>query len=236
VGQYNEYLLELTLHSEFEEGCNQNSPDACFSLGEWHQLIAKDEEKAGEIYAKNCNDRSHPSSCFNLAMLLISKRIKVPQNMGPSRTSDQVARTLLRRGCELKDGSHGQACAAYATVCLSGTGGPRDLTTGLQTLSKLCDPPHNDGRACVRLGSAFLRGGSAYPGVQRDPQAAFTKMKRACDDLGHPNGCQVLAVMYAKGDGVSKNDELAEKYRLLTKELILKTGEKLGSIAVEPVT
>ena len=232
----NRFRTNVVSSSEFEDGCsNQKSADACFSLGEWQQLIAKDEPKAAELYADNCMDRSHASSCFNLAMLLLSKRIEVPAKLsGKEEPHDVVARKLLRRSCELKDGAHSQACSAFATVCLSGTGGPRDVKTGIEVLSKLCDPPHNDARACVKLGSAFLRGEATYPGVIKDIKAAHEKMKRACDELGHPNGCQVLAVMYSKGDGVEKDEKLAQKYRDMTKDLIVKTGEKLGSVSVDP--
>ena len=168
-------------------------------------------------------------------MLLVSKRVEVPKRLENESTSaDTVARSLLKRGCELRDGAHSQACGAFATLCLSGTGGPRDVKTAIDTLTKLCEAPHNDARACVRLGSAFLRGESVYPGVPKDLKVAHEKMKRACEDLGHPNGCQVLAVMYAKGDGVEKNEELANKYKQLTKDLIIRTGEKLGNVSVDP--
>jgi TPR repeat protein len=213
-------------------------------------LIGKDDTKAAELYLQNCQERSHPSSCFNLAMLLLSKKItdlpennknKVTntttssENNGKEISSDVLARDLLKKACELKDGLHGQACSAYASLCLSGTGGSRDIATAFKTLNKLCDPPYNDARACVRLGSVYLRGESTYPGVQKDTTKAFRFMKRACDELGHPNGCQVLAVMYSKGsDGVERNEALAEKYRELTKELVKKTGEKLGNVTVDP--
>jgi len=170
-------------------------------------------------------------------MLLLSKRIEPPKvlaDRGLTEAPDTVARSLLKRGCNLKDGLHGQACSGYATMCLSGTGGPRDIPTALSMLKKLCDAPHNDARACVRLGSVYLRGDSTYPGVKKDIGAAYQIMKRACEELGHPNGCQVLAVMYSKGDGVEKNEELAEKYREMTKDLLKRTGEKLGNVTIEP--
>jgi TPR repeat protein len=230
--------LSDNLCSEFEDGCNNHgSPDGCFSLGEWHQLIAKNENKASEIYAENCLKRQHPSSCFNLAMLLLSKRIPMPAALADNgkESSDQAARRFLKRGCDLKDGLHSQACSAYATLCLSGTGGERDVPSGVSALQKLCDAPFNDARACVRLGSVFLRGESAYPGVKQDKAEAFKFMKRGCEELGHPNGCQVLAVMYSKGDGVEKNQTLAEKYQEMTKDLLKRTGEKMGSVSVDPL-
>jgi len=58
---------------EFEQNCFGRSgkadPGACFALGEWHLLFARDFEKAAQIFRENCYERGHGNSCFSLAQL-----------------------------------------------------------------------------------------------------------------------------------------------------------------------
>lgn len=145
---------------------------------------------------------------------------------------EEAGRSFVKTACEKSDKDHAQACSVFATLCLGGIGGPQQVDTAISLLTDLCQAPYNDARACVKLGSAYIRGESAYPGVAQDFQKAFHTMKRACDELGHPNGCQALAVMYHKGDGVKQDSDKAEQYKNLTSELLEKTGEKLGTLSI----
>ena len=223
---------------EFKDGCDAGLAGACFSLGEWYQLVGKDARSAARVYEENCAKRADPNSCYNLAMLLMSEtwlhvpRGEAARDMGvtgekPSR--EDAARALCARACA--SGVHNQACSKLAQMELAGRGGPQDVRGGVARLEGLCGAPNNDARSCVRLASAYLKPSFGLP---RDAAKALPLARRACDDLGHPNACQVLAVMYASGDGVARNDALAEAYRAKTAELLLATGEKLGSTAVAP--
>lgn len=220
---------------EFEDGCfNQNQSDACFCLAEWYQVVGKDNATSSAMYADNCLKRGHYGSCYNLAIQLLSdkdKKLEVPAKF-TGQDSQEVARGLLEDACEV--GKHPVACLSYASMLLAGAGGKRDIPNAIQLLSNSCNAG-NDARACVKLGTVYLRGNPTYPGVEKDAKRAFEIMRRACDDLGHPNGCQVLAVMYKFGDGgVAVDLEKSKHYQQLTKELSQKTGEKLGSVHVDP--
>ena len=54
--------------------------------------------------------------------------------------------------------------------------------------------------------------------ITKDMKKAFEYSQKACD-LGNRYSCANLSQMYKKGDGVTKDAKLAEKYRLRAKEL-----------------
>ena len=168
-------------------------------------------------------------------MLLLTNKIEVPKSLNSSgEPRDFLARNLIQKACETSDFEHAQSCSTYASLCLSGTGGPRDIPTAVRYFEKLCQAPYNDARACVRLGSAYLREEGTFGEIPRNPTRAFELMQRACDDLGHPIGCHSLAVMYASGDGIKKDSSKAVEYQEKTKEYLKRTGEKLGTIKMKP--
>lgn len=228
-----------TKKKEFEAGCLESkhaSAAACFSLGEWYQLIAEDYGKAMALYYDNCSKREHSNSCFNLSQMLLSKRTR-PEDVEKTfpninATRDELARAYAKQSCELN--RHGQACATYATMLSTGLGGEKDPNKALELLDALCNGD-NDARACVQAGAAYLKPAAGGGGVPpRDPRRAFTYMKRACDDLGHPNGCQVLAVMYGRGEegAVTPDPAKSEEYKEKTRTLLRTSGEKLGKMKV----
>ena len=219
-------------YKEFKEGCDAGSPHACFALGEWYQLLGKDLAKAKQVYETNCAIREDPNSCFNLANLVLHhQELELGQEakakFGHGR--DAAARTMLSLACS--SGQHSQACSVLATLVLSGRGGEQDTARGMALLESLCEAPVNDARSCVRIGGALLRPSF---GLKRDPARAFRFVQRGCDELGHPNACQILSVMYAKGDGVTQDSAKALHYRTKTAELVNATGEKLGTDVVAP--
>lgn len=227
-----------TKRKEFEEGCfAQKQSDACFCLAEWHQVVAKDLKRSGELYASNCLDNKHHGSCYNLAIQLLAAgsgqeaeiKAVLPEPLA-SQDRQVTARQLLKESCEV--GKHPVACLSYASMLLAGLGGERDLPTAMSLLESNCYRG-NDSRACVKLGTVFLRGDPTYPGVPKDAKRAFQHMKHACDELGHPNGCQVLAVMYKFGDaGLPVDLDKSRHYQKLTKDLAQQTGDKLGNVSV----
>jgi TPR repeat protein len=57
--------------------------------------------------------------------------------------------------------------------------------------------------------------------ITRDPARAAKLLQQACDRGGHVTSCHNLAVMYTHGDdGVPADEEIAERYKKLTKEKI----------------
>jgi TPR repeat protein len=221
-----------TKYKEFKEGCEElNSPTACFSLGEWYQLVAKNIPIAANIYYKNCQERNDANSCYNLASLLISKRILPAEiaNNNNNLDCNSLIRNLCEKACHMN--YHSLACAQLAHFTLLGKGGPQNIEEGLSLLDKLCQSPINDARACVRLASAYLK--PSY-NLTRNPEKAFSLMQHACDHLGHPNACQILAVMYSSGDGIVKNMEKSELYKNKTLQLFQVSGEQMGNDVVKP--
>ena len=128
-----------------------------------------------------------------------------------------------------------ESCSLYASMCLTGKGGPKDCTESLAILQTLCDEK-SDARACVRLGAEYLKpDGCLSEPSHRNLDQARKIFTRACDDLGHPNACQILAVMYKTGDGgVPVDLALSDKYKQKTKDLYKVTGEELGRTKVKP--
>ena len=55
---------------EFKLSCDEGDANGCNSLGEWYSVMNNDHKKAAEIYEKNCLEKKHAQSCFNLGMLL----------------------------------------------------------------------------------------------------------------------------------------------------------------------
>lgn len=244
---------------EFEIGCDQGSAAACFSLGEWHQLVNKDALKAGQIYDENCFERKSANSCFNLAMLYLGNRLvptppadatdaiaplpkkdasvaaenatppaKQPESVDPTMNiiTDRLTRAALlqKRACVL---GNGQACSAAAQLMLHGVGCPKDVDGAVKRYDIACE--RDDAQACFKLGSLLIMG-EKY-GVKRDPKRAAKLVEKGCD-LGHPNACQVMSVMYLKGDGVEKNMKKHEHYKALTIRIVEQTGQRMGAEVV----
>lgn len=59
----------------------------------------------------------------------------------------------------------------------------------------------------------------------------FEYSKKACE-LGNCYACANLSQMYKKGEGVEKDEELAQKYRLQAKELHSEMKEGRRTITV----
>lgn len=166
----------------------------------------------------------HGNSCFNLATLYYADKLKANQlTREPKlngKDNKERAYFFLDKACK-----HGnsQSCGMFASMKLKGIGCQKDVPGAINFLEKACDA--NDPGACLKLGTVFLKP-ETY-GVKRDPARSFKAMDKGCS-LGHPNCCQVLAVMYKKGDGVPQNNEMFEKYKKLTEDIIKQTGERMG--------
>ena len=85
-------------------------------------------------------------------------------------------------------------------------------------------------KLCVlfQLSGWFIQGTHA---ITKDMTKAFEFSQKSCD-LGNCYGCANLSQMYRKGDGVGKDDKLAEKYRLRAKELYEEMTQNRRTITV----
>uniref|UniRef100_A0A7S2RMJ2 Uncharacterized protein n=1 Tax=Mucochytrium quahogii TaxID=96639 RepID=A0A7S2RMJ2_9STRA len=201
---------------EFEMGCAANHPGACFSLGEWWQLFGKDSAKARELFEENCEKRQHANSCFNLALMYGRGDVTKDKELASSKSFNYA-----NMACT---GKNAQACAHVGQLKLFGHGCEKNVDEAIENFDFACDS--NDSVACYRLGRLYLDGHKKH-GVPRDPKKCLDHMTKSCH-LGNPNGCQVVAVMYKKGDGIPQDDKKFEFYKTRTKDIVKQTGEPMG--------
>lgn len=213
------------LRVEFERECDNGNAGACFSLGEWHQVIKRDYSKAAELFKENCDKRKNGNSCFGLGALYAA---------GRGRERDLAkARSLFKQSCSL---GHTRGCDIHGATCLDtktaeAAGTTQDFLGAQKSFASACSREYAP--SCYRLGLMHLKGQLSSDG-KSDAASSHAFMKRACD-LGAPNGCHTLAVMYKKGDGVKQDDRKFKYYADLTRELVKATGAKMGASSVTGV-
>jgi len=196
---------------EFEMNCNAGSMGACFSLGEWWQLFGKDANKAQDLYTTTCIEGKFGNACFNMAKLYLAGKVD------DASTAKTKGVEFLDRACAY---GNSESCGVLGSFKLLGEQCDQDVPEAQRLFKLACE--ENDSKSCFKLGRTFLDGETKH-GVPRDAVAAFPYMKKACE-LGDANGCQILAVMYAKGDGVEKNTKFSKEYKDLTLEILEQTG------------
>ena len=82
----------------------------------------------------------------------------------------------------------------------------KDFPKAVQMFEKACDL--QDSVSCFRVSSIYYQG---KEGVPQNFGKALDWSKKACE-LRDWRGCKNVAVMYAKGEGIHKDDNLANKY------------------------
>ena len=232
----NQYFEQKKI--EFTADCANNNATACFSLGEWCQMVAKDVCKAATIDEENCFKRNHGNSCANLARIYFSKFPDLDKIISASKIKELQAETdrkdkalfLFKQACEV--GKSNPAFTSYATMKLYDKElTKKDFDKNIQVLEHLCDE-ETDVKACFKAGSTYISPSKRLTKfTEKQPEKALKYLKKGCD-YGSASSCQILAVMYRKGDGVEKNDELFKKYRDQTIKLVNETAEKVGNIAL----
>ena len=78
------------------------------------------------------------------------------------------------------------------------------------------------------MGAWFLMGTHS---IAIDKARALELSQKACD-MGHCYSCANLSHMYRKGDGVAKDQTLAEKYMLKAKELHVEMTQSQRTITM----
>ena len=203
------------LRVEFERDCDMGKASACFSLGEWHQVIKRDYAKAAAIFTEACHSKKNGNSCFGLGALYAAGK-------GVEQRDMTKARALFAKACSL---GHTRGCDIHGATCMDTKSfGEQDVAGAQTSFAAACSREYAP--SCYRLGQMHLKGQLASDG-KSDAKSAHYFMKRACD-LGAPNGCHTMAVMYKLGDGVPKDDRKFQYYADLTKELVKATGAKMG--------
>ncbi|CAK9026690.1 Cytochrome c oxidase assembly factor 7B (Beta-lactamase hcp-like protein) (Sel1 repeat-containing protein 1B), partial [Durusdinium trenchii] len=204
---------------EFESNCEDGVAGACFSLGEFYELLEKDVGKATTLYRKACDEMEHGNACFKMGQMFQGRRLG-DEDEERKRQSFKY----FERACKA---GNSQGCANVGMALLSGFGCAKDPAKARQHLEAACGD--NDALGCFNLGRLSLEG--KHEGIAKEPKAAVKPMLKACN-LGHPNACHTLAVMYHKGDGVPQSDQESERFRKLTMDIIKQAGKMMGATVV----
>ncbi|XP_017008992.1 cytochrome c oxidase assembly factor 7 homolog [Drosophila takahashii] len=245
-----EYVDKLGV--EYRFGCySEKKPEACHLLGDYLEGIKKDFEKASKVYKSTCDDYGYAKSCYKYGNYSFLGKGK-----SGSKGDPRVAYEYYEKGCNLNDSD---ACLHSGLLLVSRSMPKeidRNVPKGLEFLTKSCDM--NNATACFYLSGMHISGVQKKPDqsavaasagsgptappagktplkdsdyiVLKDMKKAFQFAHKACE-LRNMYACANLSQMYARGDGIEKNEKEAEKYKKLALEMqdeVKKQQETLG--------
>ncbi|KAL3270592.1 hypothetical protein HHI36_021129 [Cryptolaemus montrouzieri] len=210
-----EFLKNLGI--EYRFGCySEKNPEVCHLLGDYLESINKDFDKAAIVYKSNCDDYKYPKSCLKYGTyMLLGKGV---------RNADQkTAIDYFDKGCELGNAS---SCLHQGLLCICENEDKRivrNVQKGMSLLEKSC--MGGNANACYYISGMYISGVKKHQveetlpnletyEVAKDMEKAFKFALQGCD-LGNVYSCANLSQMYRKGEGVAKNQELADKYKAL---------------------
>uniref|UniRef100_A0A1A9ZGM6 Cytochrome c oxidase assembly factor 7 homolog n=1 Tax=Glossina pallidipes TaxID=7398 RepID=A0A1A9ZGM6_GLOPL len=224
-----EYIEKLGV--EYRFGCySEKKPEVCHLLGDYLEGIKKDFEKAAKVYKSTCDDYGYAKSCFKFGNYSFLGKGK-----SGSKGDAKAAYSYYEKGCKLNDSD---SCLHSGLLLVSRSMPKeidRDVPKGLEFLSKSCDM--NNATACFYLSGMHISGVQKKPEeynaqaktdptsqnsgeyiVEKDMKKAFEFAYKACE-LRNMYACANLSQMYARGDGIEKNEVEAEKYKKMALEM-----------------
>ncbi|CAH0548956.1 unnamed protein product [Brassicogethes aeneus] len=208
-----DYIKNLGI--EYRFGCySEKNPEVCHLLADFLESIKKDYEKAAKVYKNNCDEFKYGKSCLKFGTYSLLGK-------GLPKADFVNAYGYFEKGCNLNDT---ESCLNQGLLlCTSNDdkGVPHDVITGLKLLEKACSG--KNANACYYLSGMYIAGVRKKPEkdskvvdfvIQKNMQKAFMYAMDGCN-LGNMYSCANLSQMYAKGDGVEKSKELADRYKKL---------------------
>ncbi|XP_021708967.1 cytochrome c oxidase assembly factor 7 homolog [Aedes aegypti] len=235
-----EYLEKLGI--EYRFGCySEKKADVCHLLGDYLEGIKKDFDKAAKVYRSNCDDYGYAKSCLKYGNYSFLGKGRASDKGDPVK-----AYSYYEKGCELNDPD---ACLHSGLLLVSKSipkDMKRDVPKAFEYLKKACSM--NNANACFYLSGMHISGvlkdefntpkvkeeleqkEKLSPGssasllpegayvVERDMHKAFEFAYKACE-LRNMYACANLSQMYAKGDGTTKDEKKAEKYKQMAMEM-----------------
>lgn len=123
----------------------------------------------------------------------------------------QTGYRYMSKGCELND-EYGCLHAGILATSKNDTGEKDRVTqvkTGVQQLKKACDMFNSD-KACFYLSGVYLAGLEGI--IDKNYKEAYKLSLKSCE-FGNPYACANLSQMHKRGDGVQKDDALAETFK-----------------------
>ncbi|KAL1501545.1 hypothetical protein ABEB36_006847 [Hypothenemus hampei] len=214
-----EYINNLGI--EYRFGCySEKKAEVCHLLADFLEAIKKDFEKAAKVYKNNCDEYKYGKSCLKYGSYCLTGR-------GLKKSDYPLAYNYFEKGCNLNEPS---ACFNQAVLLVTKNdsfGVSQDVLKGASLLEKACES--QNGMACYYLSSLYIAGAkNGYKigekaqkdkyDIPKNMEKAFKYALDGCN-LGVMYSCANLSQMYLKGQGVQKNEELAEKYKKLALEM-----------------
>lgn len=188
----------------YERACQSDDPDAtaCNNLAVMYQTasgVEEDQEKAAQLYRRSC-ELGSMLGCRNLARRYL-------EGNGVEKSAQRAA-ALLEKSCQL---GHPEACPQLtylaAHECVeTGECGPEalDPDRSMEKLEKICKETQQP-QACLGYGFMLDAG---YGGEEADKAGAALQYDQACK-AGVSAGCNYLANLYRRGEGVERDVDRA---------------------------
>ncbi|EFA05048.1 cytochrome c oxidase assembly factor 7 homolog [Tribolium castaneum] len=213
-----EFIKNLGI--EYRFGCySEKKAEVCHLLADYLESIDKNYEKAGIVYKTTCDDYKYAKSCSKYATYALLGK-------GAKKSDFKAAYGYFDKGCELGDPT---SCFHQGLLLITRNeeqGIAQNPIKGMALLEKSCNAEHSN--ACYYLSGMYIAGVRKSPkdtssdkieyAVAKDMKQAFKFALKGCE-LGNMYSCANLSQMYAKGDGVEKNPELAAKYRKIATDM-----------------
>ncbi|CAG9854446.1 unnamed protein product [Phyllotreta striolata] len=211
-----EYINNLGI--EYRFGCySEKKPEVCHLLADFLESIKKDFEKAGKVYKTNCDDYKYGKSCLKYGTYSLLGR-------GSKKADFKIAYDYFEKGCNLDEPD---SCLNQGLLLVTKNDKPevkQDVQKGMRILEKACK--YENANACYYLSGMYIvgikkdnlpgsltdKGNSDDYQVAKDMTRAFEFALKGCN-LGNMYSCANLSQMYAKGEGVEKNQKLADEYK-----------------------
>jgi TPR repeat protein len=190
----------------YEKACQSKAPDAtaCNNLAVMYQqgrAVEANANQASQLYRRSC-ELGSMLGCRNLARRYL-------EGSGVEKSATRAA-ALLEKACQL---GHPQACPQltylYAHDCIDKTNecgvDAIDPAMSVDKLREVCTET-NQPQACLGHGFMLEAGFNADSSEANKPDAAGAAMQydQACK-AGVSAGCNALANLYRRGDGVERS-------------------------------
>lgn len=207
-----EYLKNIGI--EYRYGCySEKNPESCHLLADYLEVIAREPEKAANLYRSTCDDMAMVLSCDKYGRLLAT-------GSGCEKNLT-LAGDYLTRACRM---GNKRSCASAAKVLTHGAGvGEQARTTATELLTIGCEA--DSAESCFQLSVLHLK--SETGAVPARLTQALLYGKRACE-LDHAIACANVSRMYRRGDGVLADQKLADMFLRKAQDIV--KSEKEASV------
>lgn len=219
VEEVKEYLERLGI--EYRYGCyKEKNPETCHLLGDYFEIINRDNESAYKTFKANCDERDFGISCDRVGQYQILAK-------GGAKTDWFEIYDKFKKACHNGNVSSCDKIGILATKERNDEnpykrlneeeGKPYpDPKEGIEYFQKACDQGFL--HSCGKLASFYLHGNI----VERNLEKGFSLSVRSCDEGKNPIACynSYLSYFYGLQGLVDKDLGKAKEYLLKYKEIL----------------